>query len=62
MKLMLYILLVVVMLTTLVLGIGTAAPELDVTGDFVAGGNLGLGFIIVVVAAYTVVSLSKRLS
>jgi hypothetical protein len=61
MKRLLYIVLAAVVLSTLVLGIGTSAPELDVTGNFLAGGNLGLAFIIVIVAAYTMISLSKRL-
>ena len=61
MKRLLYIVVAAVVLSTLVLGISASAPELDVTGNFAVGGNLGLGLIVVLVASYTVVSLNKRL-
>ena len=60
MKAFLVILTVLVILTGLALGLSTSSPDLDTTGQFVIGGNLGLMMIIVIIVIITLVSLGAK--
>jgi|GEM_PF-3315810 len=61
MKTFLVIISVLVVLTGIVLGISMSSPEVDTTGRFVLGGNLGLQIIIIIVIVFTLVSVGTRL-
>lgn len=60
MKEFLVILTIIVILTGLVIGISTSDPEIDATGRFALGGNLGLQLIIIIVAVFTLISVGAR--
>jgi len=61
MKAFLVIISALVIMTGIVLGISMSSPEVDATGRFVLGGNLGLQIIIIMVIVFTLVSVGTKL-